>query len=360
MRKTVLYLLILAVLGFGIYYFIIRQNSEMPYSKSEADFTIKDTASIGKIFLAAQGGESVTVERTDSGWVVNKRYRALKSTLDELLSTLTKQAALYPVTKAAYDNVIKDLSTEGIKTEVYDRQGKKMRVFYVGGTAVNNSGTNMMMEGAKIPYVVQVPGFVGYLTPRYATMLTAWRDRTVFNLPQEEIKSVSIKYFRNPINSYEVRKEGEDVTVIADKSITTGLEGLNKRRAGVYLRYFTNVNCEGYLNGLPDMDTTLKSAPKQSEIDLVGMHGQHQHVDVYWMAINKRSKNRETSNPDVPDDYDSDRLYAVINNGRDTVMIQQFAFRNIFHKAYEFYMSDSSQAPPPAAARNNVIWQKKK
>jgi hypothetical protein len=85
--------------------------------------------------------------------------------------------------------------------------------------------------------------------------------------------------------------------------------------------------CEGYLNGLPDMDTTLKTAPKQSEIDVQGIHGQHQHADIYWMAINRRSKNLETSNPDVPDDYDADRLYAVINNGKDTVMIQQFAFR---------------------------------
>jgi hypothetical protein len=359
MRKTVIYLLVLAVLGFGIYYFLVKKDNDQLYNKSEADFNIKDTAAIGKLFLVSAEGESVLVERTDSGWVVNKRYKALKSTLEDLMSTFTKQAALYPVTKNAYENVVKGLSTDGIKTEVYDRTGKKMRVFYVGGTAVNNTGTNMMMEGAKTPYVVQVPGFVGYLTPRYSTKLTAWRDRTVFNIPQEEIKSISIKYPGNPANSYEVIKDGENVNVIAEKDIMTGLQGLNKRRATVYLRYFTNVNCEGYLNGLPDMDTTLKTAPKQSEIDVVGIHGQHQHVDVYWMAINKRSKNLRTTNPDVPDDYDADRLYAVINNARDTVMIQQYAFRNIFHKAYEFYQSDSMQTPAPVA-KSNVTGKKGK
>jgi len=110
------------------------------------------------------------------------------------------------------------------------------------------------------------------------------------------------------------------------------------------------------------MDTTLKTAPRQSTIDVTGIHGQHQHADIYWMALNKRSKNMSASSSDVPDDYDSDRLYAVINNGRDTVMIQQFAFRNIFHKAYEFFQKDNVRpaAPVPDSARKrtNVIMSK--
>ena len=360
MRKTLVYFVILAILGSGIYFFLIRKGGDMPYDTAEAGFTIKDTASIGKLFLATPDGESVTIDRTDSGWVVNKKYKALRSTLDLLLSTLAKQTALYPVTQSAYDNVIKSLSTEGIKVEVYGRDGKKMKVFYVGGTSVNNTGTNMLMDGSKTPYVVHIPGFVGYLTPRFATQMRYWRDRTVFNIPQEEIQSVSVRYADKPINSFEVKRDGDNIVVLADKGIMSGLQGLNKRRAGVFFRYFTNVNCEGYLNGLPDMLTTMMTAPKQSSIDVVGIHGQHQHADIYWMAINKRSKNLETSNPDVPDDYDADRLYAVINEGRDTVMIQQFAFRNIFHKAYEFFQGDSTQnSAPPPPSKNNVIWQKK-
>ena len=103
------------------------------------------------------------------------------------------------------------------------------------------------------------------------------------------------------------------------------------------------------------MDTTLKTAPKQSTIDVTGIHGQHQHVDIYWMALNRRSKNINVSNPDVPDDYDADRLYAVINNGKDTVMIQQFAFRNIFHKAFEFFQKDGTRRQPEQPAPNVMM-----
>jgi hypothetical protein len=359
MRKTILYLVILAVLGTGIYFFLIRK-SDSPYSSGEAGFTIKDTASIGRLFIAANDGASVLVERTDSGWVVNKQYKALKSTLDLLLTTLYQQATVYPVTKNAYENVVKTMSTHGIKVEVYGRDGKKMSIFYVGGAAANNTGTNMLMEGASTPYVVHITNFNGALTPRYATELTYWRDRTVFNIPAEEIKTISVQYYDQPLNSFEIKRKKDTILISADPRISEHLDGPNTRRARVYMKYFTNVNCEGYLNGLPDNDTTIKTAPRQSSIDVTGINGQHQHVDVYWMALNRRSKNRTTANPNVPDNYDADRLYAVINNFRDTVMIQQYAFRDIFHNAYEFFQKDGTPVKTimPQTTDKNILMRK--
>jgi hypothetical protein len=360
MKKTILYLLILLILGFGVYYFIFKPAPDSPYTQTEAGFTIKDTAAIGKIFLASPDGESILLERTDSGWVVNKKYKALKSTLQLLLLTLTQQEALYPVTKNAYDNVIKALSTASIKVEVYGRDSKKIRVFYVGGAAVNNAGTNMLIEGAHTPYVVQIGSFNGALTPRYTTNLKDWRDRTVFDIPADEIKSISVKYAGKPLNSFEITRDKDSLIISADPAIAQHLDGPNTRRAHLYLKYFTDVNCEGYLNGLPDNDTTIKTAPKQSSIDIVGMHGQHQHADIYWMALNRRSKNRMVSNAFVPDDYDADRLYAVINNYRDTVMIQQFAFRNVFRNAVEFFQKDGTPVKDiiPQPNTKNVMLHK--
>jgi hypothetical protein len=359
MRKTILYLVILALLGFGIYYFIFSRNDN-PFGAREAGFTIKDTAAIGRLYLARNDGEAVLVERTDSGWMVDKKYKALPSTLNAVLATLYQQAALYPVTKNAYENVIKDLSTNGIKVEIYGRDGKKMTVFYVGGTAVNNMGTNMMMDGAHTPYVVQVAGFSGYLTPRYSTKLKDWRDRTVFNILPAEVKSVSVQYAAKPVNSFVISRENGKVIVKGDTDVTNNLNELNGRRAEIYMKYFTNVNCEGFLNGLSDMNSTLKTAPKQSAIDITGLHGQHRHVDIYWMAINKRSKNITAADFDVPDDYDADRLYAVIDQ-QDTVLIQYNVFKSIFRKSFEFFQKDvvpSENMPGKYVAPKNVMMHK--
>lgn len=352
MRKTLIYIAILAALAAAVYYLLPHNtNSNNPYDAAEAGFTIKDTGAIGRIFLANPEGESILIERTASGWMVNKQYPALRSTLETLLGTFVKQEPLYPVTKAAYENVVKTMATHGIKAEVYDRAGKKMRVFYVGGAATDGKGTNMLMEGAKEPYVVETPGFVGYLTPRYSVKMRDWRDRTVFDVPAEDIKSVSVQYAGKPNESFTVARNAQDsITVAAAPEATKSITGLNYRRASTYLKFFTNINCEGYLNGLEDNDTTFKTAPKYTAIELTTKSGKVQHVDIYWMAINQRSKNRKASDMpgEVPEEYDSDRMYAVMNDYKDTIMIQQLSFQNIFRKAHEFYTAD----PLPAANNN--------
>jgi hypothetical protein len=344
MRKTILYLVILLVLGFGVWYFLFR-DAGSPFSASDAGFTFKDTAAIGKVFITSNNGESILAERTNTGWVVDKKYRALPSTVNLVLATLCTQTALYPVLKTARENVIKSMSTDAIKVEVYDRKGIKMKAIYIGGTAVNNSGTNMYIEGAGMPYVVTVPGFNGYLTSRFPTSIRNWRDRTIFNLPASEIKSVAITYPGDKsVNSFEISQNNGQIAIKADPSIMA-LDTPNRHRAGIFLGFFANVNCEGYINGLSDNDSTLRAAPKQSSIDVTGLHGQHQHIDIYWMALNKRSKNVTESDADVPDDYDADRLYAVINDKKDTVVIQTYVFGKIFRKGYEFFQADAPPKP---------------
>lgn len=356
MRKTLLYLAILALLGTGIYYLLPgNRPSENPFDAAEAGFTIKDTGAIGRIFLAVGDGESVLVERAAHGWTVNKKYRALPGMIDLLLNTFYKQMPLYPVTQNAYENALKTMATHGTKVEVYDRAGAKMRVFYVGGTAVNNTGTNMLMEGASKPYVVESPGFVGYLTPRYSSRLRDWRDRTVFDVPAEDIKSVSVKYPRKPEKSFTVVRDNNDsVSVIADARVMNSPDGLNRNRANLYLRFFRNINCEGYLNGLEDNDTAIMTAPLHSSMELVTKAGKVQHVDIYWMAVNKRSKNQKKSDiDDLPGEYDSDRLYAVMNDYQDTVMIQQLTFGNLLRDGRDFYRKDV--APPSNGASQREI-----
>lgn len=350
MRKTLIYIAVLALLGAGVYYVLPNDNNTNPFDPKEADFTVKDTGAIGRIFLSSMNEESTLVERTDSGWIVNKQYKALPSTLYTLLETLTKQQALYPVTKAAYDNAVKTMATHGIKVELYDRTGKKMKVFYVGGAAAGEKGTNMLLDGASQPYVVEAPGFVGYLTPRYPTRLRDWRDRTVFNVLPSDVKSVSVQYPGKPDESFVLERDANDTVVVKTTDKAAQNKPLNSRRAHLYLRFFAKVNCEGYLNGLPDNDSALRTAPPHSTVTLTTTRGDVQTAEIYWMPVNKRSKNvkeaEKVDNHDIPDEFDSDRLYAVVNNRKDTIMIQHLTFQGIFRKAKEFYTPDVPPTNP--------------
>jgi hypothetical protein len=342
MQKTLLYIVLLGILGFGVYYFVFK-DKQSGFSSGDAAFNIRDTGIVGKIFIADNRGQSVLLERSKTGWTVNKQYKALASPINTLLQTMARQVAAYPVPENAHNTVVKDMTGNALKVEVYARSGEKMRVFYIGGQVHGDDGSYMLMEGAETPYVVQVPGFTGYLTPRYPIKIEDWRDRTIFDMPAADIKSVSVQYPAEPLNSFTVKQDNKGaVTVEADPGVISHYE-LNERRAKLFLTYFEKVFCEGYTNGTYGIDSILRVTPKRCSIDLTDTKGVSQHVDIYWRPIGRRSKNQLQSNAITPDDYDSDRFFAVTNNNKDTAMVQIYTFYKFFHKAYEFYQPDDLQ-----------------
>ncbi len=349
MAKTLIYFVILAVLGTSIYFFIFKKEDN-PYGAKEAGFTVQDTAAVYKIFIASNDNESITAERKDGVWMLNGTMRALPSMVDLILLTVHNQEPLYPVTKNAYEEAVKNMAAEGIKVELYDKNNKKITVFYVGGISANGGGTNMLTEGAKMPYVVQTPGFSGSLRSRFSTKVSDWRDRTVFNIPATDLKSVAVSYVTKPINSFVITKAQDKFTVTGDPAVTTGMGPLNEGRAKAYTTYFTNINCEGYMNGIPGLDSIIRNAMKMSVIDVETVKGEKQHADIYWMPVNKRSKNKLQSDEEVPNEYDADRMYAVINGSKDTVLIQTLTFFKLLRKSFEFYQKDI-----PRQAQSNTL-----
>jgi hypothetical protein len=338
MRKTIIYLVLLAVLGFGVYYFIFSNKNV--FGTDEAGFTVEDTAAVYKIYMADKSGNTIKLERKENGWVVNDTFTAIQATVNTLLKTLKSQQAQYPVPEVNHNTVIKNLAAKGVKVEVYGKDGERIKTFYVGGQVGTIAGTYMLMEGAERPYVTQLPGFEGYVTPRYSTDMKDWRDRTVFNIAEADLKSVSVQYPDAPLNNFTLTRDNNGkISVLTDPALMSGYP-FNQRRANVYVKFFEKVYSEGFLNGINNIDSAIAYAPKRCIVDVETRQGQKQHLEVYWMLVNKRSKNLTVPDPDVPNEYDADRYYAVMNNFKDTILIQRASFEKLFQPGYKFYRPD--------------------
>lgn len=340
MRKTLVYILILGILAYGVWFFLFKDTNL--FSEHEAGFTIKDTAAIHKIFMANKRGDTVSLTRTPEGWIVNNQYPASKRMTQTLLETMHDQYAAYPVPESAHNNVIKGLSGSAIKVEVFDKKGDRMRVFYVGGQVYANKGTYMLMEGAHRPYVIQLPAYEGYVTPRYDVDAINWRDRTLLDLKPEQVQSVSVTYLqeREYLNSFSMHRDSNGKMIASAHPDLKLSEEQNDRRVNLYATFFQKIGFEGYLNGTEDIDSIISISDKRCEIDLTTTNGRDQHIDIYWMPVNKRSKNLSTSDPDIPDEYDPDRFYGITNHYKDTIMLQRYTFDKIFRKGYEFFEKD--------------------
>ena len=340
MSKTLLYLAILAILGFGVWFFLFSDKSGQLFRSADSSFTIRDTGAIGKIFLSENGsGKSILLERKENGWVVNKKYPVLESMLRSLMATMREQEALHPAPAEMREGIIRNLAGAGIKVEVYDRSGEKMRIFYVGGELHRFAGTAMLMDGSERPYVVNIPGFEGYLTPRFTPELRYWRDRIVFDLTPDQITRVSVRYIQEPLNSFTLTQQGGKVSVTLDSSLSLG-KSANEGRAKSYLKFFSKIYAEGFLSDVPDLDSIVHSMPQKAIVDVQGVNGYHQTASLFYYP---RTAHDMAANPHADtyeEQFSGDRYFAIINGGADTLTVPIASFEKILRRGYEFYIPD--------------------
>ena len=344
MKKNFLYSLLLIVIGLAVYYFIIRKgNSTLPIN--EKNFAVDDTAGIGKIFIADMEKKSVTLERNSNGvWTVNDKYEVRPDAISLLLKTIRQLSIKYPVATAARNNVLKSMATNNCKVEIYDLQNNLITAYYVGGGTNDFNGTYMKTVEGENPYVVSVPGFHGVLTVRYITDIEQLRSRSIFNLPLNQLKEVSVYYTEQADSSYRIKVIGVDsfqlINYQSGKQVNPKL--VSKDRLNLYLSLFRFINAEGYENNNKKKDSILMQKAF-CEINVVDIRGTIYKATCYYKPVSRETL-QQFSNTGAPMAHDVAHYYATINNGNDFVLIQQFHFGRLFQTIGFFYMKTSERS----------------
>ena len=197
MKKSTLILLLLFLASGAATVWYLQRPEEKKTTMVEADtdFRIDDTDQIGKIFLASRiRGTQFTLERKGDNWFVQDTVPVYPEIIHNLLTVIRKMKIKYRPSKAAIPNIAKELAVDQVKTEIYDRQGKLMKSYYVGGETADARGTYVIMEGSENPMVMQLPGASGSFKVRYDLGILDIMDKAIFRENPEQIEYVSIEY----------------------------------------------------------------------------------------------------------------------------------------------------------------------
>jgi len=194
-NKLVLLILLLAVLIAAYFYF----DTLTHVKGAKFDFAIKDTNSIDKVFIADAQGGNITLVRGKNGWLVNEKYNARPDNIRLLMKTFSRIAVKSPVPKASFETVVRKIATGATKVEIYQGTEKPSKIYYLGGSTMDQTGTYMLLEteGVKstVPYIMHIPGFRGFLTSRFFTNNDEWRDPVIFNFAAKDINKLEVTYF---------------------------------------------------------------------------------------------------------------------------------------------------------------------
>ena len=289
------------------------------------------------------------LEKQDDGtWLVNAKYKVRKDMVDLLLATMKNLRVIAPVPRAAYNTVVGNLAARSTKVEIYQRKYlidlfyrirlfprvKQTKVFYVGDITPDNIGTHMILENSDMPFVVYWPGFRGFVASRFSTSEKDWRDHSIFSEKYLNIESVEVFFPGKPELSYRVINNREGFLDLIPYGKETPVQTYDTLKMLGFITAFEDIRYEALIDDM-DMnivDSIVSSQPMHM-ITLTDIHGNEHQAKTF-----RRQAVVFATDPfGNPYDYDTDRMYALVNDEQDFVLVQYFSFDRII-KPVDFFL----------------------
>ena len=307
-KKQLFYFALIILAGIVIWYLNPDKKSTI---SDDNNFAVSDTASVSKIFIADRSGTTITLDRAENNWIINNKYEVRKDAITTILNTIQQIRIQRPVPKNAFETVVKNLATTGVKVEIYSDAKAPIKTYTIGNSTANHLGTYMLLADAGNPFIVHIPSFNGFLSPRYGIQggklsEKNWRVTTVFKLNSSEINTIVIKHIQKPEQSFMLNTqpmalfnhEGDKVSLEQGKVLQL-------------LNSFKLLNCESYKN------------EKEKIAFATPLHELIVNTDTLRTyaigGLIEKTKNKN---------FNVKRMYATLNNG-ELMLIQDYVFNKV-------------------------------
>ncbi len=346
-RLTIVLLTLLVILGAAA---IILQKQYSSQGTLFSEFAVSDTSNITTIILTDRENRKVTLDRVSPGeWKLNNLHTANAVVMESLLKTLYNLEVKGLVPKSALNAAVSNMAAKNTYVRIYQRVPRikigRMKLFphvklttsyYVGGPTQDHLGTYMKLDDSDRIYITYVPGQNAFLSLRYSTSESDWRDHTIIALTIQQIKSVEAEIPGRPDESYRIEKTGERTFRMFQYYDKPVVIPLDTNRVLEFLAAFRNVKYEGLINDIePERrDSIVNSVPMQT-LTITAVDGKKHTITTY------RRKSPYAFDEVTQQEliWDRDRLYAQINNGKDLTLCQFYVFDEIL-KPFTWFRAD--------------------
>ncbi len=337
MKKYLPYIAVILVFAGAAAWFVKTQSPESQ-NQREGNFAVKE--GITKVVLDNTEKRHIELTLQNGIWKVNSKHEVREELIKQLLEALTRVSSLTPVPANAHDHVIKELMSRHVKVQVFTGGGKPEKTYLVGGPTVDNRGTYMLLQMedgnmATRPHITYIPGYYGYLTPRFEMDAENWRSRLVFNETLNDIEQISVQYPDENNNSFTITRAGTDSFTLqpGDEKFRIA-QPYEQKYVKQYLSFYSAVYMEAFDNHYPAKDSMMETKP-YCRLSITKTDGSKKLVRLYRMPLNKRSKAVvDLAGKEI--NYDVDRFYASVND-EDFAIVQYYVFGKLLRSYKDFF-----------------------
>jgi len=332
MKRNLLYFGILVLLCVIAYFTLIR-DPETSYSKKDAAFALEDTVDLSRIVLSDLKGDSIDLRNKNGNWTYNGGQKPRPDALHNLLRTMHQLEVKTPVAKSMHNTVVKSISGNRIHVEVYDKKGKKVQGYYIGGNSDKLNGTFMLKEGAEMPFVVNIPGFAGFAATVFFTDKVDWRSKEIFAYSSEQVAQIDITYPSVQDSTFSLVQQADGKFLLAADGWSDKIP--NQEIVQYYLKQFAMLNAEYYIQEEDKRDSLLAGTPA-CIMSVTDKNKVTTTLKIYYRPLTYRSKMQFTYK-DEPVEFDLDKYYGIFNSDKDLAIIQNFVFGKLLIGPAFFY-----------------------
>jgi len=306
-KKQLFYFVLIILVGIVIWYLKPEKKSTI----TDNNFAVSDTALVSKIFIADRSGTTIALDRVENNWIINNKYEVRKDAITTILNTIQQIRIQRPVPKNAFETVVKNLATTGVKVEIYSGNKIPIKTYTIGNSTANHLGTYMLLADAESPFIVHIPSFNGFLSPRYGIQggklsEKDWRTTTVFKLNSTDIKTISVNNIQKPEQSFMLNTQPMALFNHERDKVS-----LDQEKVLQLLNSFKLLNCESYKDNKEKIALTTPLHELIVNTDTLRTY-----------AIGKLIvKNKEQN-------FTVKRMYATLNNG-ELMLIQDYVFNKV-------------------------------
>ena len=301
------------ILLFLIVLYLFNQKSKSTIIKDDL-FAVSDTSTITRIFMADRQANIIDLKKINNQWILNEEFKVRKDVINVLLNTISKVKIKRTIPLESIETVIKDMATNGVKIEIFNND-KIIKSYTIGNATSDHLGNYMFLNGSKAPYITHIPGFNGFLSPRYGISVSTlnpntWRETKIFNYSEDEIIYISLKKFNNINQSFNIYKENKFILKdINDSIVIPNINNIYKLVSNLI-----SLNCESF----KEDNVKIKMKNKQPLHQLI----------VNNDTLLTYPMNNNSVDEKIIKKANVKRMYATVNNG-DLMLIQYYVFNKV-------------------------------
>jgi len=256
MKRVIILLSILLLLG-AFSFFTLKSSGGDKTSVvlEDREFIVEDSDEINIVTIETPGYPMKHLSRQKNHWLFNNSQKVEPNIMQNMMRVLSKMTINYIPPRTMYPTINDGFERIGLTIKTYDKKGKVLSEFLMGGNTQEEDGTFCKRLGYDQVYVMTMPTSVGGLRAYFNQSQEQLRSKTVFDIKHEDIKEISLEYHKDKQNSFSVTRKGGNMEIAAPFNESLKSEKANPKLLDAYFKDFDKVAAEAIRTGHPSMDS---------------------------------------------------------------------------------------------------------